>query len=152
GYKGPRKALNEAGLANILEHGISDEELETELQPLDADRLLLVIDACYSGQAIESKEKRRGPMNTKGLAQLAYEKGIYVLTASQNIEVAYEADALKHSYLAYALIEDGLKKRAADANHDGKIFLDEWFDYANTQVPRIRRARYRGSQELVEDE
>ena len=35
-----------------------------------------MIDACNSGQALEAEEKRRGPMNSKALAQLAYEKGI----------------------------------------------------------------------------
>ena len=151
GYKGPRKALNEAGLANILEHGISDEELETELQPLDADRLLLVIDACYSGQAIESKERRHGPMNTKGLAQLAYEKGIYILTASQNIEVAFEAEAFNNSYLAYALLKEGLRDGLADVNNDGNIFLQEWFDYANKRVPQLRK-QILARKELVEEE
>lgn len=151
GYKGPRNRLNEAGLAKILKHGISDEELESVLQPLDANKLLLVIDACYSGQAIESTERRHGPMNTKGLAQLAYEKGIYVLTASQNIEVAYEAEAFKHSYLAYALLKEGLKEGLADTNHDGNIFLQEWFDYANKRVPHLRKLQFK-RKELIEDE
>ena len=152
GYKGSRDKLDAAAWKTILSHSISDEELVEALTPLDAGQLLVVIDACNSGQALESSERRRGPMNTKGLAQLAYEKGIYVLTASQSIEVAFEADALKHSYLAYALIEEGLKKRAADSNHDGNIFLQEWFEYANERVPQIRKTRYRGSKELVEDE
>jgi hypothetical protein len=38
---------------------------------MDAGHLLMVIDACNSGQALEAEEKRRGPMNSKGLAQLA---------------------------------------------------------------------------------
>jgi uncharacterized caspase-like protein len=151
GYDGRRNQLNSSGLEKILAHGISDVELETALQPLDADQLLLVIDACYSGQAIESSERRRGPMNTKGLAQLAYEKGIYILTASQNIEVAFEAEAFKHSYLAYALVQEGLKEGAADENRDGKIFLREWFEYANNRVPQLRRLRFK-RKELVEDE
>ena len=79
-------------------------------------------------------------MNTKGLAQLAYEKGMYVLTASQSVELAYESEALKHSYMTYALIEEGLKTnaKAADANHDGQIWLREWFDYAVQRVPHMR--------------
>jgi len=68
------------------------------------------------------------------------------------MEVAFEADALKHSYLAFALLEEGLKKRAADENKDGNIFLKEWFDYADQRVPEIRRSRQRGRKELVEVE
>ncbi len=152
GYKGEPARLDAPGLATILKHSVSDQELETALQPLDADQLLLVIDACNSGQAVETKEIRRGPMNTRGLAQLAYEKGIYVLTASQSMEVAFEAEVLKHSYLAYALLEEGIKKGAADSNRDGKIFLAEWFEYANTRVPQIRRMHYQQGKELMEEE
>jgi hypothetical protein len=65
--------------------------------------------------------------------------------------VAYEAEAFKHSYLAYALLEEGLKKGEADTNRDGNIFLREWFDYASSQVPQLRRLKLK-SKELVEDE
>ena len=85
-------------------HKRLDLELEEALKPLDVDQLLLVIDACNSGQALQAADARRGPMNARGLAQLAYEKGMYVLTASQSDEVAFESAGLKHSYLAYALV------------------------------------------------
>jgi hypothetical protein len=80
-------------------------------------------------------------MDTKGLGQLAYEKGMYVLTASQDAELAYESAALKHSYLTYALVEEGLKVniRDADADADGQVLLREWFDYAKRRVPRMRQ-------------
>src|SRR2546421_4041970 len=87
-HVGSRRSPGAAGLKSILAHGISDSELEEAFRGMDAAHLLFVIDACNSGQALESDEKRRGPMNTRGLAQLAYEKGMYVLTASQSIELA----------------------------------------------------------------
>jgi uncharacterized caspase-like protein len=152
GYMGAYDKVDAAGLITILSHSISDEELVEALQPMDVDQLLVIIDACNSGQALKTTETRRGPMNTKGLAQLSYEKGIYVLAASQSFEVAFEADALKHSYLAYALLEDGLKQRAADVNRDGSIFLNEWFEYASERVPQIRRKRNQQSKEIVVDE
>jgi WD40 repeat protein len=151
GYGGPRSPLNDTGLQSILAHSISDVELEEALRSLDADQLLLVIDACNSGQALEAEEKRRGPMNAKGLAQLAYEKGMYVLTASQSTEVAFESEVLKHSYLTYALVEEGIKSGAGDVDGDGKLLLREWFDYATERVPRIRIAKGRiVSRELEE--
>jgi hypothetical protein len=103
--------------------------------------MFMIIDACNSGQALENKdEPRRGPMNTRGLAQLAYEKGMYILTASQNFEEAFVSEKLKHSYLTYALVEDGLKTNAADADHNGEVTLREWFDYAVARVPKLREA------------
>ncbi len=150
GYLGPRAKLDAAGLASILTHSISDLELEEALKQVDADQLLLVIDACNSGQALNAAEERRGPMNTRGLAQLAYEKGMYILTASQSDEVAFESAGLKHSYLAYALVEEGIKSGAADGDNNGQVLLKEWFDYATERVPRIGREKTQTGKQLEE--
>ncbi len=139
GYTGPRKPIDDAGFKTIFEHGISDEELEAAVEGIDAGQMLLVIDACNSGQALEAEEKRRGPMNSKGLAQIAYEKGMYILTAAQSFQAAKESKLLGHGYLTSALIEDGLKKNLADREpKDGQILLREWLDYATARVPQIQ--------------
>ncbi len=146
GYEGPIDSLDEAGLEKLLAHSISDQELEQAFEHIDAGDLLMVIDACNSGQALESEERRRGPMNSKGLAQLAYEKGIYILTAAQGYQAALEAAELGHGYLTYALVEEGLKKAAADtAPRDEIISVREWLDYAVERVPRMQAAALQGS-------
>ncbi|MEO6391422.1 MAG: caspase family protein [Pyrinomonadaceae bacterium] len=140
GYDGSRTDLDEAGLQKILAHGISDEELQKAVEGIDAGQLLLVIDACNSGQALEAEEKRHGPMNSKGLAQLAYEKGMYILTAAQSYQAALEASKLGHGYLTYALVEEGLKSPAADTEpKDGSVLLREWLDYATNRVPAMQQ-------------
>ncbi|HAF25277.1 MAG TPA: hypothetical protein DCK93_20615, partial [Blastocatellia bacterium] len=139
GYAGERTRLDAVGLQIILEHGISDEELERAVEGIDADKFLMVIDACNSGQALEAEEQRRGPMNSKGLAQLAYEKGMYILTAAQSYQAAQEASQLGHGLLTYALVEEGLKQAAADSDpKDGEVSVREWFDYASTRVPNMQ--------------
>jgi WD40 repeat protein len=139
GYAGERTRLDAAGLQIILEHGISDQELERAVEGIDADNFLLVIDACNSGQALEAEEQRRGPMNSKGLAQLAYEKGMYILTAAQSYQAAQEASQLGHGLLTFALVEEGLKQAAADSDpKDGQVWVREWFDYASTRVPNMQ--------------
>ena len=152
GYKGARDGLDANGLQTIIAHSISDLDLEYALSSLDADQLLLLLDACNSGQALTAEERRRGPMNTRGLAQLAYEKGMYVLAASQSREVAYESESFKHSYLAFALLEEGIKSGLADRNHDGQILLQEWFGYASERVPELRRQKVKRTKELIEEE
>jgi uncharacterized caspase-like protein len=144
GYMGQQTKVNDRGVENILAHSISDVELEEAFRGIDAGEIMLIIDACNSGQALQAEDWRRGPMNTRGLAQLAYEKGMYVLTASQSVELAYESEALKHSYMTYALIEEGLKSRIkeADANHDGQVWLREWFDFVVQRVPRMRDDKF----------
>ncbi len=139
GYAGERTKLDAMGLQLILEHGISDEELERAVEGIDADKFLMVIDACNSGQALEAEEQRRGPMNSRGLAQLAYEKGMYILTAAQSYQAAQEASQLGHGLLTYALVEEGLKQAAADSDpKDGEVSVREWFDYASTRVPNMQ--------------
>jgi WD40 repeat protein len=150
GYAGGRAQLGGRGLEALLAHSISDRELEESFEGIDAGQLLLVIDACNSGQALEAEEKRRGPMNSKGLAQLAYEKGMYILTAAQSYQAALEATQLGHGLLTYALVEEGLKAMNADGEpKDGVVVAKEWLDFAAARVPQIqleemRRARTRG--------
>lgn len=143
GYVGSRTRLNTTGLQTILTHSISDEELEQAVAGIDADQLLLVIDACNSGQALEAEEKRRGPMNSKGLAQLAYEKGMYIMTAAQSYQAALEAAKLGHGYLTYALVEEGLKTKVSDrAPRDGQVLVREWLDFATTRVPVMQLEKF----------
>lgn len=139
GYSGPRDSLSTEGLRQILANSISDVELEEAFRGIDAGQIFMIIDACNSGQALENKdEPRRGSMNTRGLAQLAYEKGMYIMAASQNVEEAFVSLKLKHSYLTFAMVEEGLKTKVADENGDGQVTLREWFDYASIRVPKLR--------------
>jgi WD40 repeat protein/uncharacterized caspase-like protein len=142
GYTGDRGSLNEAGLKTILSHSISDLELEDAVEGLAAGSLLMVIDACNSGQALEAEEKRRGPMNSKGLAQLAYEKGMYILTAAQSYQAALEAAQFGHGLLTYALVEEGLKTDVADNEpKDGIVSAREWLDFATERVPEMQEEK-----------
>jgi WD40 repeat protein/uncharacterized caspase-like protein len=142
GYTGERGALNEDGLKTILTHSISDLELEDAVEGLAAGSLLMVIDACNSGQALEAEEKRRGPMNSKGLAQLAYEKGMYILTAAQSYQAALEAAQFGHGLLTYALVEEGLKTPVADSQpQDGILSAREWLDFATERVPQMQEEK-----------
>jgi WD40 repeat protein/uncharacterized caspase-like protein len=143
GYAGKREAIDDASFRQVLANSISDEELVGLFEGVNAGQLLLVIDACNSGQVLESEEQRRGPMNSKGLAQLAYEKVINVLTAAQGYQAALENAELGHGYLTYALIEDGLRRMEADYKpRDGRVLLREWLDYASEKVPRMQEKKF----------
>jgi WD40 repeat protein/uncharacterized caspase-like protein len=138
GYDGPREQVGQAKGA-LAKHGISDRDLEAALERVDAAHMTLVVDACQSGQALESAERRRGPMNSRGLAQLAYEKGMLILTAAQSYQAAVATAKLGHGYLTYALVAEGLARGMADtAPRDRAIEAREWLDYAVDRVPRIQ--------------
>ncbi len=149
GYTGDRNALDEAGLKAMLTHSISDQELEDAVEGIAASSLLMVIDACNSGQALEAEEKRRGPMNSKGLAQLAYEKGMYILTAAQSYQAALEAAQFGHGLLTYALVEEGLKTPVADSEpKDGVVNAREWLDFATERVPQMQEEKMKQTRGL----
>lgn len=114
---------------------VSDAELEQALAEVDAGHLLLILDTCDAGQALESDEGRRGPLNAKGLVQLAYEKGMYILAAAQRGQPAVEDLVEEHGFLLNALIH-GLKTSGVGRTlEDGQVTAREWFDYVAEQVP-----------------
>lgn len=152
GYPGSRDQLDAGAVNTILSHSISSDELERALEPIDAGRLAMAIDACNSGQALEAEDKRQGPMNSKGLAQLAFEKGMYILTAAQGYQAALELEQLGHGLLTYALVEEALKTPAADiAPKDGEILMREWLDYPTMRVPYIQVAAMEEAQRAGRD-
>jgi WD40 repeat protein len=137
-YSGQREMLSAADLKRVRAHSISDIELQRSLEQIDAGRIVLIIDACNSGQALKSPDIRLGPINTASFAQLAYEKGMYVLAASQSYQAAVESSRLGHGLLTYALIHDGLQNGSADfAPRDGVIGIQEWLNYAVMRVPEL---------------
>ena len=118
---------------------VNDLEMGSEVEKIDAGYIVLVIDACQSGKTMEADDPRQGPMNSQGLAQLAYEKGMYVLAAAQGDEAALELSQYGHGLLTYALVEEGLNQGKADDDpKDGQILLREWLDYATVRVPQLQ--------------
>lgn len=124
-------------LGDPRSHTVSDVDLSRMLDGIAPARSFLIIDACNSGQAIDSSTPA-GPVNSSGLAELAYEKGMYILAASKNSEPALETGELGggHGFLTYALVEEGLKQGAAA--FDGTVALRPWFNYAVRRVPQLQ--------------
>jgi hypothetical protein len=71
------------------------------------------------------------------MGQLAYDKGMKILAASQANDVALEVAGLRQGLLTYALVREGLEKKSADIDGDGRTTLDEWLEYAAGRVPTL---------------
>jgi hypothetical protein len=94
-------------------------------------------------------------MNSKGLAQLAYEKGMYVLAATQSDKFALEVFRLgdkeiKHGLLTYILLE-GLTDPRANTNDDSVLTEREWFNYAVAQLPSLQLVKMQGCRDVDVD-
>ncbi len=128
----------------LEKQAVSDIELNQTLEKVDAGRLLMVIDACQSGQALGEENEGRAPMNSKGLAQLAYDKGMLILTAAQSQQAALEAPrigdkVINHGLLTYALLEAMQNSQTnADKDANKQLWEREWFDFAVSQVPQLQ--------------
>jgi WD40 repeat protein len=117
----------------VVESLISAAELSGWFSLIRAAEIVLVIDACHSGATVDSGRFKPGPMGDAGLGQLAYDKGIRILAATQANDVAMEDDKLRHGRLSYALAAVGQAldnpAGAADLDDDKKLMLDEWLVY-----------------------
>jgi WD40 repeat protein/uncharacterized caspase-like protein len=118
---------------------VSDRTLEELFRGIDASRILIVLDSCFSGKVLDAEDPRRGPWNARGFAQLAYEKGMYVLAAAQAYEQAVELSSLGHGLLTFVLVKEGLEKLSADRRpQNGEITTVEWLEYAVAAIARAR--------------
>jgi WD40 repeat protein len=118
---------------------VSASQIRDALAPLQADRAVLIIDACESGKALDQVDARAGPLAGRSLAQLAYDKAMFVISASQSEGSALELQRLGHGLFSYVLFDKALGSEA-DENKDGFVSIREWLSYAQTQTPREQQA------------
>ena len=125
----------------MLNSAISADELTQWLRPIDAGQMTFILDSCDSASSVESNDFKPGPMGSPGLGQLAYDKRMRILAASQPNQAARESDSLHQGLLSYALTQEGLTESKADWQPaDGKIMVGEWLNYAANAVPKILRS------------
>jgi WD40 repeat protein len=122
--------------AALLEKWVSSEELSGWMRDVDAGDLVMIVDTCHSASTVEAPGFKPGPMGSRGLGQLAYDKGMRILAASQADDVALESEKLKQGLLTYALVENGLEDGQA-AGADGKITMEGWLQYGTDRVPTL---------------
>ena len=115
---------------------ISSEELSQWLREVDAGELVMIIDACHSAASVPESFKP-GPMGDRGLGQLAYDKGMQILAATQADNVALESEKLGQGLLTYALVKEGLKDRRAAPGGNGQVTIKSWLRYAEKRVPEL---------------
>jgi Caspase domain len=124
---------------------VNMDEMTTWLRIMDAADIVLIIDACHAGASVETPNFKAGPLGDRGLGQLAYDKGIKILVATQAEDVAVEDSKLRHGLLTYALAGPGEGLVDADGmvdgNQDGRISLDEWINYPIYRLPTLNEDR-----------
>lgn len=125
-------------LKDALRRAISSDELGAWLRDVDAGELILVVDACHSAASVQGEGFKPGPMGSRGLGQLSYDKGMRILTSTQADNIALESALVEQGLLTYALTHDGLEAAHADFKpKDTRITVAEWLAYGVERVPAL---------------
>ncbi len=125
-------------LRDALTRAISSDELGAWLRDVDAGELVLVVDACHSAASVQAEGFKPGPMGSRGLGQLSYDKGMRILTSTQAGDIALESALVEQGLLTYALTHDGLEAARADFRpRDARITVAEWLAYGVERVPAL---------------
>jgi len=135
---GPPRGLGRAVGEALLKRCISSGELSAWLRGVDAGQLAMVVDCGHAAAIVEQPGFKPGPMGSRGLGQLAYDKGMRLLAASAADDVALEAlvEGEGHGLLTHALVREGLlEKKAAGAG--GGLTLGGLLKYAEGRVPEL---------------
>jgi hypothetical protein len=136
---------HDATPSDLFGSALSMEELSRIVQRLRAERVVLIIDSCFSGAAggrtpFEPNAASRGVITDEFLARIASTgKGRVILTASGSREVAQESSELRHGVFTYFLLE-GLRG-AADLDRDEHVDVDEIYKYVSQKVITATRGR-----------
>ena len=105
---------------------LSYQGLRDHLDHLPADVRIAVLDACASGAFTRLKGGRKRPAFL--VDQSASMRGHAILTSSAENEAAQESDRIRASYFTHYLVSGF--RGAADASGDGRVTLNEAYEFA----------------------
>ena len=109
-----------------LKSAISIEDIKNTLMKSKAKYKLLIFDSCHSG-AIPGREESGTMRQATYNAFDSPPEGFTILSSCSINQLSYEDDESEHGVFTYYLLE-GMKGKA-DSNLDGKITINELYDY-----------------------
>jgi WD40 repeat protein len=121
---------------DLLAHSISSSELASWWADIDAGELVMILDSCHSAAAY-GKTFRPGPLGDPGFGQLAYDKGMQILSASQ--PASTEQGQWITGGKGMTLLADTLQT-VAEANPQRS--LEQWLQDVEDQLPNVTRMLY----------
>jgi hypothetical protein len=118
------------------------DELQIIFDRIEAERVVVFLDACYSGAAggrtFASRRTRAVRVDDVFLDRLARSRGRAIITAARASEVSLELPDLGHGLFTHYLLQG--MRGAADLDRDGVIELHELYQYVEQQVTQKSRA------------
>jgi uncharacterized caspase-like protein len=129
---------------------IADDELDTWLDTLASQHVVLFVDSCFSGGLFRASAANETPCHSRCLPPLpgvivkpvvephlpldVGQDGRLILTASREDQESYECDSLQSGVFSYYL-RQALQSGAADLHdHNGWVSGEEAFEYLKPRV------------------
>ncbi len=109
------------------------EQVRVMIQSSEATRIVLVLDCCFGGAVGESLRGSELPGNSFESLSGA---GKVIISSCGEFERSRERDDLQHGVFTHFLLE-GLRTGDADANKDGRIGIEELFEYVRTRMRNL---------------
>lgn len=142
-----------SGFANAADVGISTAELTEWMKPqnIKAQKRILILDACNSGQAIKDFVKMGDDKQNymaarsddksqqiKAIDKLNEKSGLFILSASASNQSAYEMGRYSQGLLTYSLLK--AIKQDPTILEDGKFLnVSRWFNAAEKTVTELSK-------------
>lgn len=114
---------------------VKASEIRAALEAAGAQRVFVVVDACYSGGTVDKFNAVTSFM-TRFLENGLRSAGVQVLTATRRDQLAPESAALGYGFLTYVLLQ-GLKGDADRYPKDGVVTSQELARYAYDVLPQL---------------
>ncbi|MBN1758413.1 MAG: caspase family protein [Chitinispirillaceae bacterium] len=106
--------------------GFAYKEIRDTLHQMGVDVRIAVLDACASGSFTREKGGTHRPPFLYDMSTVT--EGYAFLTSSSADEVSQESDAIRSSFFTHYLVSG--MRGPADANRDGKVTLNEAYEFA----------------------
>ncbi|HVI91664.1 MAG TPA: caspase family protein [Dongiaceae bacterium] len=114
---------------------VKASEIRAALEGAGAQRVFVVVDACYSGGTVDKFNAVTSFM-TRFLENGLRGAGVQVLTATRRDQLAPESASLGYGFLTYVLLQ-GLKGDADKYPKDGVVTSQELARYAYDVLPQL---------------
>ena len=129
----------------IASVGVSAKQIQALLAKIPVQKVLVMIDSCYSGAGLDALRNLQNSQRHFSRA-LSKTVGVVVLTATRQDQEAMELSELGHGLFTY-VANNGMQGAADLSPRDQKVSAHELVNYSTATIPAFSRKYSEASQE-----
>ena len=133
---------------NLFASALSREEFERLIGTVRSKRRVVFMDACHSGGVAMQGSRKVGVGYSRDFFEtIAQGSGSMVIAAAEHNQLSWEDATLGHGVFTYHLLE--ALRGKADSDGDGRVTMNEVYEYLKRSVPESVRRLGKGEQRPV---